>query len=150
MACGLKDNQQSHVERSIWVHTTLLNNSSFHDCWKTFTSNDVSLNSSSSASTTRRFKGVTASSAMIESSLTSTKTKKVARTIWYLHSKGVDAFILKSKVNVMCNSDYKISWKPWHLVPMDSWNFNFDSGFKKYMGILIMEIFIIIYYVLHN
>jgi hypothetical protein len=26
------------------------------------------------------------------------------------------------------------------LISMDSWNLNFDSGSKKYMGILVMEI----------
>jgi hypothetical protein len=30
---------------------------------------------------------------MTESSSASTKTKGVVETIWYLHSKGVDAFI---------------------------------------------------------
>jgi hypothetical protein len=30
---------------------------------------------------------------MIESSLTSTEIKRVAETIWYLHSKEVNAFI---------------------------------------------------------
>ncbi len=39
------------------------------------------------------FEGVTTSSAMIESSPMLTKTKGVVETIWYLHSKGVDAFI---------------------------------------------------------
>jgi hypothetical protein len=29
-----------------------------------------------------------------------------------LHSKGVDAFILKIRVNVMCGSDSESSWKP--------------------------------------
>jgi hypothetical protein len=33
---------------------------------------------------------------------------------------------------------------------MDSWKPNFDYGFKKYMGIIVMEILILIYYVLHN
>jgi hypothetical protein len=36
------------------------------------------------------------------------------------------------------------------LISMDSWNLNFDSGFRKYMGILIMEFLFPIYYVLHN
>jgi len=31
---------------------------------------------------------------MTESSPSSTKTKKVAETIWYLHSEGVNAFYL--------------------------------------------------------
>jgi hypothetical protein len=31
-----------------------------------------------------------------------------------LHSKGVDAFILKIRVGVMCGSDGKNSWKPGH------------------------------------
>jgi hypothetical protein len=29
-------------------------------------------------------------------------------------------------------------------------NVNFNGGSRKYMGILVMEIIIIIYYVLHN
>jgi hypothetical protein len=36
------------------------------------------------------------------------------------------------------------------LIPMDSWRPNFDNGSKKYMGSLLMEIIIVIYYVLHN
>jgi hypothetical protein len=36
------------------------------------------------------------------------------------------------------------------LIPMDSWSLNFDSGSKMYMGILVMEILLIIFYVLHN
>jgi hypothetical protein len=36
------------------------------------------------------------------------------------------------------------------LIPMDSWNLNFDNGFRKYMGILVMELLFPIYYVLHN
>jgi hypothetical protein len=39
------------------------------------------------------FEGVTTSSAMTESSPTSTKTKGIVETIWYLHLEGVDAFI---------------------------------------------------------
>jgi hypothetical protein len=42
---------------------------------------------------------------MIESSLASTKTKRIVGTICYLYSKGVNAFILKIKVGVMCDSD---------------------------------------------
>ncbi len=49
--------------------------------------------SSSFINAIRRFEGVTSSFAMIESSLALTKTKKVARIIWYLHSKEVDVFI---------------------------------------------------------
>jgi hypothetical protein len=56
-------------------------------------SNGVSSNSFYSTSTTRGFEGITSSSTMTKSSLASTKTKKVAGTIWYLHSKKVDAFI---------------------------------------------------------
>jgi hypothetical protein len=36
------------------------------------------------------------------------------------------------------------------LIPMDLWNPNFDSGSTKYIGILVMEILILIYFVLHN
>jgi len=42
---------------------------------------------------------------MIQSSFASTKTKRVAIIIWYLHSKKVDAFILKIRVGVMCDDD---------------------------------------------
>jgi len=55
--------------------------------------NNVSSNYSSSTSRTRGFEGIVTSSTMIESSLTSTKTKKVVKIIWYLHSKEVDVFI---------------------------------------------------------
>jgi len=53
-----------------------------------------SSSSSSSISATGGFKGVTTSFAMTESSPSSTKTKEVVGTIWYLHSEGVDAFYL--------------------------------------------------------
>jgi hypothetical protein len=36
------------------------------------------------------------------------------------------------------------------LVPMDSWNLNFDGGLKTYLGIFVMQTLIPIYYVLHN
>jgi hypothetical protein len=36
------------------------------------------------------------------------------------------------------------------LVPMDSWNPNFDNGSRKYIGSFIMEIIFSIYYVIHN
>jgi hypothetical protein len=52
---------------------------------------------------------IIASSTMIESSPTSIKTKRVTKIIWYLHSKKVDAFILKIKVSVMCNNDKEIT-----------------------------------------
>ncbi len=68
-------------------------------------SNNASSSSSSFASVTRGFESIATSFTMIESSLTSTKTKGVAETIWYLYSKGVDAFILKIRVGVMCGSD---------------------------------------------
>ncbi len=50
-------------------------------CWETFTLSDVSLSSSFSTGTTRGFKGVTTSSAIIKFSLTSTKIKGVVGTI---------------------------------------------------------------------
>jgi hypothetical protein len=50
-------------------------------------------NSSSFTGVIEGFKGVTTLSTMIESSPTLTKTKRVAETIWYFHSEGVDAFI---------------------------------------------------------
>ncbi len=57
-------------------------------------SNGVSSSSSFSTSVTGGFKGVTTSSTMIEFSPTSTKTKKITGTTWYLCSKGVEAFYL--------------------------------------------------------
>ncbi len=85
--------------------TTLLNDSSLLDHWERFTSSNVSLNSSSSTGTIRGFKGIATSFTMIESSLASTKTKRIVGTIFYLYSKGVDVFILKIRVGVMCGSD---------------------------------------------
>jgi hypothetical protein len=55
--------------------------------------NNVSSNYSSFINRTRGFEGIVTSSTMIESSLTLTKTKKVVRVIWYLHSKEVNVFI---------------------------------------------------------
>jgi hypothetical protein len=56
-------------------------------------SNDVFSNSSYSINATKRFKGVVASSVIIEFSHEPTKTKRVIEIIWYLHLKEVDAFI---------------------------------------------------------
>jgi len=55
--------------------------------------NGVFLSSSSFIGTIGGSESVTTSSAMTKFSPASTKTKGVAGTIWYLHSKGVDAFI---------------------------------------------------------
>jgi hypothetical protein len=44
----------------------------------------------------------------------------------------------------------KLHENPKNLIPMDSWSPNFHDGSKKYMGIVVMEILIPIYYVLHN
>jgi hypothetical protein len=65
-----------------------------HDGWKTFTSSSVFSSSSFSTGATGGFKGVTTSSAMIESSLALTKIKWVVGIILYLHLEGVDAFYL--------------------------------------------------------
>jgi len=65
-----------------------------HDGWKTFTSSSVFSSSSFSTGATGGFKGVTTSSAMIESSPALTKIKWVVGIILYLHSEGVDAFYL--------------------------------------------------------
>jgi hypothetical protein len=46
---------------------------------------------------------------MIESSPTSTKTKRVVEKIWYLQSKEINAFILKIMVGVVCSSDGETS-----------------------------------------
>jgi hypothetical protein len=75
------------------VRTTHFDNSSSCDRWETFTSSGAFSSSSFSIYIIRGFEGVTTSSAMIESSIASTKTQRVVGTIWYLHLKGVDAFI---------------------------------------------------------
>ncbi len=54
---------------------------------------DDFLSSSYFTSTAGVFEGVVASSTMIESSPTSTKTKRVIEINYYLHSKEVDVFI---------------------------------------------------------
>jgi hypothetical protein len=61
-------------------------------------SNDVSSSYSSSTNATKGFESIATSSPMIEFSPASTKIKRIAKIIWYLHSKEVDAFILKIKV----------------------------------------------------
>jgi hypothetical protein len=45
--------------------------------------------------------------------------KKIVKTIWYLHSKEVDAFILKIKVGVMCSCTTKLHENLDILIPMD-------------------------------
>jgi hypothetical protein len=57
-------------------------------------SNDISLSSSCSTIATRGFEGIPMSSAMTKFSPSSTKTKRVAETMWYLCSKGVKIFYL--------------------------------------------------------
>ncbi len=45
--------------------------------------------------------------------------------------KRFDAFILKIKVGIICGGvgfDDKIIWKPWHLVPTNSLNLDFNGG----------------------
>jgi hypothetical protein len=120
------------------------------DHWKTFTLNSVSSSCSSYIGATIRFESIITSSAMIESSPTSTKTKRVVEKIWYLQSKEIDAFILKIRVGVVCNSDGKTSWKPWHPSSNVFVKPYFENEFKKYMEIFVIEILILIYYVLHN
>jgi hypothetical protein len=56
-------------------------------------SNGVSSNFSFCISAIGGFEGVATSSTMIKFSHASTKTKRVAETIWYLYLKGVDAYI---------------------------------------------------------
>ncbi len=56
-------------------------------------SNGVSSSSSFSTSETGGFEGVTTSFTMAKFSLTSTKTKRVAETMWYLRLEGVEAFL---------------------------------------------------------
>jgi hypothetical protein len=72
-------------------------------------SSGVFLNSSSFIGAIQRFEGITTSSDMTKSSHASIKTKGVVETIWYLYSKGVDAFILKIKVGVMCDNEGRTS-----------------------------------------
>jgi hypothetical protein len=56
-------------------------------------SNDDYLNSSFSTSETGGFKGIATSFAMTKFSFASTKTKKVAKKMWYLRSEGVEVFL---------------------------------------------------------
>jgi hypothetical protein len=56
-------------------------------------SSDVFSISSFSTSETGGFEGVATSSAMTKFSLASTKTKRVAKTMWYLHLEGVEVFL---------------------------------------------------------
>jgi hypothetical protein len=63
------------------VHTTFLNNSFSCNCWETFTLRGASSSFSYSTGAIGRFEGVIASSAIIESSPASTKTKGVAGII---------------------------------------------------------------------
>jgi len=56
-------------------------------------SSGVPSSSSFSTGKTRRFEGVTTSSAMAKFSPASTKTKRVAEIMWYLRSEGVEAFL---------------------------------------------------------
>jgi hypothetical protein len=56
-------------------------------------SSDASSSSSYSTNETRGFEGVVTSSTMTKFSPTSTKTKRVAETMWYLRSKGVEVFL---------------------------------------------------------
>jgi hypothetical protein len=76
-----------------------------HDRWETFMSINDFLNSSYFTSITGRFEGVVPSFTMIESSLASTKTKRVIEITYYLHSKEVDVLILEIKVGVVCSGD---------------------------------------------
>ncbi len=55
--------------------------------------NDVFSSFSFSTNETGGFEGITTSSAMTKFSPASTKTKKVVETMWYLCSKGVEAFL---------------------------------------------------------
>ncbi len=63
------------------MHTTFLNNFSSHDHWGTFTSSDVSSNSSFFTGAIGGFNSVTTSSAIIKSSPALIKIKRVAETI---------------------------------------------------------------------
>ncbi len=50
----------------------------------------------------------------------------------------------------MCGDNGKITQILDILLSMDSWNLTFDGGFKKFMGIVVMEILFPINYVLHK
>jgi len=58
----------------------------------------------------------------------------------------------------MYNNDNETTWKSYHPRSNGSWSPNFDGGFKKYIGIFVLEkiLFQFImyytsnYYVLHN
>jgi len=55
-------------------------------------SNGASSSSSFSTSGTEGFEGIMTSSAMTKFSPASIKIKRVAKTMWYLRSEGVNAF----------------------------------------------------------
>jgi len=57
-------------------------------------SSGASSSSSCYTGATNGFKGVVTSSTMTSSHLHQQKTKKVAETMWYLHSEGVEVFYL--------------------------------------------------------
>ncbi len=96
------------------MHTIILNNFSSHDRWETFTLSNASLSFFSSTGATGGFKGVVTSSAMTKSSLALKKFDGVAETIYYLHSKGVDAFIQEIRLGIRHGNDDRTSWKPGH------------------------------------
>jgi hypothetical protein len=72
-------------------------------------SSDASSSYFSFTGAIRRFESIAISSAMIEFSHVSIKTKGVVETIWYLHFMRVNAFIFKIRVCVMCGSDDETS-----------------------------------------
>ncbi len=75
------------------MRITLLDNFFSRDRLETFTSSDASSSSSFSTSEIGGFEGIATSSAMTKFSLASTKTKMVTKTMWYLRSEGVEAFL---------------------------------------------------------
>jgi hypothetical protein len=76
------------------VRTTLLDDFSLQ-LLETFTSSGAYSSIFPSIGTIGQFKGVVPSYAMIESSPTLTKTKRVVEVIWYLHLK-VRCFYFKN------------------------------------------------------
>ncbi len=75
------------------MRTILLDDFSSRDRLETFTSSGVSSNSSFSISEIRGFEGVATSSVMTKFSPASTKTKRIAETMWYLRSEEVEVFL---------------------------------------------------------
>jgi len=70
---------------------------------------------------------------------TSTKTKNVIRTMWYLW--GWSLFISQIRVGIRCGSDGGTSWNSNILNLMDSSNPDFDGGSRNMWGFFVVQIY---------